>query len=1474
MEGNDRQRTSEHNGPDKDIFRRPERYIENMHYQNTRFQDFQDCSGQGRSFSNRETNRQRSPEFRTANQHRQENVYAAPRQEVRHNGITGFQDYYIPRPTEYRPLSQQPSLVTDRQTHTRSDRTVNNSNPKLPAFNGKDDWKVWINRFEAIARRRSWTDEEKLDELLPRIQGEAGDFVFTQLPTGVLERYTELVRELSYRYRVIENEKSFKARFARRNQKPGEKAEEYAAELKRLHHKAYPNRDRQQRKEDLLERFMRGILDEEVRFFVNYVKKPDDIDEDHKNKEIKNSETSNQNDNQNKEVIQQLLDRIKVLETQIQGVDSKSEPRKPIVCYNCNQPGHIRALELEKELVIAEIEDECLLGMDILQNDPSGPADVILSRGIIILRGVEIPVIQVGVDRARRVISADHYEIPGYTEAVIDIYIERREEDDNNVNTEFFIEPASNFEERYSLQMAATLVDIKDMVTNQIRVMNPYPTSASINQDAILAYAERQEGETRFFAIEDFQSNMHEADNNAIRRIQFPEHTIDTGDAVPIKQHPRRVPLAYAEAEKEAIIELQKKGIIRESSSPWASPIVLVKKKNGKMRPCIDFRRVNLVTRNVSAFPLPRITDCINAVAGSTFFSSLDLTSSYYQIPVKKQDIQKTAFCTKYGHFEFLTMPMGLNGSAATFQRTMELILQGLQWTTAIIYIDDIVVFGTTLEEHLNRLTEVLKRIMDANLKLQPEKCELLQKTITFLGHQVSAEGVKPCHQNIAKILQWPTPFNIKQVKHILGMGSFYRRFVKNYADIVRPMTDLTKKGKKFVWTDQCETAFHRIKQELTGANIMGHPNNADEFILDVDASGTGIGAVLQQVQEGEKEQYLLGRKFKIRSDHQALIWLFRLKEPRGRIARWIEVLSAYNFSIEYRAGKKMGHADALSRCDNPHDCECPNIDTQEPLKCGPCKKCQKRAEEMILETPDKRQETPNLIVEGEISQDKDISKKAESREVINGDGQELIAEGTHIMQNSARGVQTRNQAQKNIRDTTDSKTAKTNIENWPTVCNTTLAKAQQEDQYFKPIYEGLKADKRPTKEEMVISSPETRHYWIIWDTLCLINDVIIRKLSENFQKWMEQGTIISAHDCILSGHLGSKRTAQKLLQKYYWYNLKEEVNNYIMRCDICEANKFPQKKPKAPLGSLLTGAPLDCLATDILGPLPTTPRNNKYVLVVTDHFTKWVEIFPVPNQNAETCASVILNEVIARFGSPLSIHSDQGRNYESNIFKELCRMLEVRKTRTSSKNPKGNAVAERFNKTLVRMIKAYLRGQQENWDLNLGCLASAYRSTVHASTGMTPNLLMLGREVRIPAELAYGSTTKYIPQDITSYGEYVDYLKEHMQIAHDVARKHLGSEARRHKEIYDSKISVYKYEQGDLVWYLNENRIKGVAPKLEKTYSGPYIIKRKMSELNFVLQLARDGTEKLIHHNKLKPYKGDNPPKWLLTVKRKLKNQ
>ena len=203
----------------------------------------------------------------------------------------------------------------------------------------------------------------------------------------------------------------------------------------------------------------------------------------------------------------------------------------------------------------------------------------------------------------------------------------------------------------------------------------------------------------------------------------------------------------------------------------------------------------------------------------------------------------------------------------------------------------------------------------------------------------------------------------------------------------------------------------------------------------------------------------------------------------------------------------------------------------------------------------------------------------------------------------------------------------------------------------------------------------------------------------------------------------------------------------------------------------MATGAPLDRLTTDILGPFPESTRGNKYVLAVTDYFTKWVEIFTIPDQTAATCAEIILNEVIARFGCPYNIHSDQGQNYESAIFTELCQLLEIRKTRTSPGHPRCNGQVERFNRTLVSMIKAYLKGQQREWDKHLGCLAAAYRATLHKSTGLTPNMLMFGREARLPIEVILGIGTTSTGEEVTSYGEYVNALKERMQVAHDLAR-------------------------------------------------------------------------------------------------------
>ena len=474
----------------------------------------------------------------------------------------------------------------------------------------------------------------------------------------------------------------------------------------------------------------------------------------------------------------------------------------------------------------------------------------------------------------------------------------------------------------------------------------------------------------------DYQ-DVFSKDEHDIGLCNSTEHVIETGDARPIRQPFRRTPMAFIHEEKAAIDKLLEAGVIQESTSPWGSPIVLVRKKDGSVRPCVDYRRVNAVTK-ADCYPIPKVQECLDTVAGAAVFSTLDMTSGYHQIPVRTQDIPKTAFVTKHGHFEFRSMPFGLNGASSTFQRTMELVLKGLNWITLIVYIDDVIVFSSDFLEHIQRLKEVLDRFRQANMKLKPEKCELFKPEVTFLGHRVSKEGVKPDPNNIAKIMQWLEPSNVTEVKQFLGIASYYRRFVRDFSDVAKPLTDLTKNESDLIWTTECQEAFNALKGALTGTEVMACPNDTDDFVLDVDASDFGIGAVLTQIQEGKERvvsyasrtlnkaernycvtdkellavryfveyfrHYLLGRKFLVRSDHQCLRWLFSLKNPSGRIARWIEILSAYNFSIEYRKGRNHGNSDGMSRCPNPQDCTCAEGDTLEILKCGPCKKCQKRA--------------------------------------------------------------------------------------------------------------------------------------------------------------------------------------------------------------------------------------------------------------------------------------------------------------------------------------------------------------------------------------------------------------------------------------------------------------------------------------------------------------------------------------------------
>ena len=425
-------------------------------------------------------------------------------------------------------------------------------------------------------------------------------------------------------------------------------------------------------------------------------------------------------------------------------------------------------------------------------------------------------------------------------------------------------------------------------------------------------------------------------------------HTIPTkSDAAPVKQRPRRL---GAEKEKEVdkqIEELQQQGLIEPSHSAWSSPVVMVKKRDGSWRFCIDYRKLNELTIK-DAYPLPRIDDSLDALSGSQYFSTLDLVSGYWQVALDSEAREKSAFVTRNGLWQWRVLPFGLTSAPSTFERLMERVLRGLHWKNLLIYLDDVVIFSRDIESHLDRLEEVLKRFRAAGLKLKPSKCELFQTHVKYLGHIVSGQGVSTDPEKVKAVSEWPRPTTVTHVRAFLGLTGYYRRFITNYADIARPLHKLTNKAITFEWGVAAEAAFNKLKQKLIEAPILGYPDPNLPYIVDTDASDEASGAVLSQIQNGMEKPiayfsktfsneeknycvtrrellavvkalkqfrpYLYGREFKLRTDHESLTWMLRLKDPRGQVARWLEELAEFQYKLEHRRGTSHNNADGLSR--------------------------------------------------------------------------------------------------------------------------------------------------------------------------------------------------------------------------------------------------------------------------------------------------------------------------------------------------------------------------------------------------------------------------------------------------------------------------------------------------------------------------------------------------------------------------------
>ena len=330
-------------------------------------------------------------------------------------------------------------------------------------------------------------------------------------------------------------------------------------------------------------------------------------------------------------------------------------------------------------------------------------------------------------------------------------------------------------------------------------------------------------------------------------RTNFVQHQIDTGTNQPIKQPLRRQPISYLPEIDRQVGEMLDQDIIRPCVSPWASNVVIVTKKDGSKRFCIDYRKLNDITKKDS-YPLPRISDCLDALGGSKYFSAFDLRSGYHQVAMSEADMEKTSFITRNGTYCFTAMPFGLCNAPATFQRVMDFVMSGLNYQICLVYLDDVIVFSSNLADHFDRLKLLFDRLRKANLKLKPSKCHLFRKTVNFLGHVVSENGISTDPEKISCVVDWPIPTSVTEVRSFLGLCSYYRRFVQGFSEIAAPLHALTMKHAIFSWIVSCQKAFDDLKGKLVSAPILAMPQDDGQYYLDTDASGKGIGAVLSQV--------------------------------------------------------------------------------------------------------------------------------------------------------------------------------------------------------------------------------------------------------------------------------------------------------------------------------------------------------------------------------------------------------------------------------------------------------------------------------------------------------------------------------------------------------------------------------------------------------------------------------------------------
>ena len=902
-------------------------------------------------------------------------------------------------------------------------------------------------------------------------------------------------------------------------------------------------------------------------------------------------------------------------------------------------------------------------------------------------------------------------------------------------------------------------------------------------------------------------------------------HAIRTSDHAPISTKPYPQSQRQRSAMTEHVSGMLKSRQIRMSNSPWYSPALLVAKPDGSSRFVVDLKKLNQITIK-DEYHLPNIEDTINQLAGFSFFTKLDLRSGYLQIPIRKEDQEKTAFKTKDGLYEFRVLPPGLKNAPPCFQRTMDSLLVQGRSSYCLVYLDDIIIFSKTFDDHLIHVETILARLHSFKFQLNPSKCSFFLTDMDYLGHHINAHGLSPLNEKIDAILQLPMPKTLKEANHFIGALNWYRKFVKDFARIAAPIHAVTNKTKprrnEFYWGSEQVKAFNELRAVITSKPlVLDFPIPDSPLILSTDASDVGVGAVLRQdTPSGPKvlyyfsqmlsssqrkyatierealaiglavsklRPYLLGRSFRIETDHCPLCNFHRQGSRNRRVDWWSIALSEFDIAeVKFKKGTLNCDCDLLSRY--PIDYE----RLQDlPSSVNVITRAQSRTKQLLL-VPASKLSSSNTAVD-------------------------------------SAGIPSLNQSDLH-----------------PTA---SVVPERRSPLDLNRIKEEQRLDH---SIQMLVN--EYHHApsgdWVFK------NDVlhkVVRCHSQSFEVPVLPASLVpevlfAFHTHPSAAHFGRDRTFAKLQSRCFWPHMYEDIRSYIQSCIDCARYHIRRMKPAGHLKSVVppSGA-FELVGLDFWGPTTeSSSSDNRYVIVLTDYLTKYVIAKAVPKSTAVATAEFLL-ETAFTFGVPSHIITDQGTHFRNELISSLTATLGCQHKFVTAYHPQSNGQTERWNATMRPKLNALYCKNLNNWDDYLPGIVSAYNTGIHASTGFTPSHLIFGRHIALPFDAARPVVSLGKPSD------YLTHLARHRQIVLREARSNILAHQQVAKRRYDKHRQNPVYTIGDMVFI----RHHGTSSKFTPTYDGPFTVTQVLSSHTYIVTNEHANREHQVHVNDMHLFVG-----------------